>query len=60
MGFPEYAAYDALGLGELVRRVEVTASELLEEAIARVEKHNDKINAVIYKHYDQALRTARK
>lgn len=60
MGFPEYAAYDALGLGELVRRGEVTASELLEEAIARVEKHNDKINAVIYKHYDQALRTARK
>ncbi|MBI4763887.1 MAG: amidase [Deltaproteobacteria bacterium] len=60
MAFPEYSSYDGLGLGELVRKGEVTASELLEEAIARVERHNGKINSVIYKFYDQAREAARR
>jgi amidase len=59
MAFQEYSSYDGLGLGELVRRGEVTPSELLEEAIARVERHNGKINAVVFKFYDQALDAAR-
>jgi amidase len=60
MSFQEYNDYDGLGLGELVRRGEVTASELLEEAIARVERHNGTINAVIYTFYDQARQAARR
>lgn len=58
MAFVEYDQYDGLGLGELVRKGEVTAAELLEEAIARAEKHNGKINAVVYKFYEQARETA--
>ena len=54
MSFREYSSYDGLGLAELVRKGEVTALELLEEAIARVERHNGKINAVVYKFYDKA------
>ncbi|HEV2562704.1 MAG TPA: amidase [Rhizomicrobium sp.] len=59
MAFAEYNDYDALGLAQLVRRGEVSPSELLEEAIARVERHNPKLNAVIYKAYDEARRTAK-
>ena len=54
MPFAEYATYDGLGLAELVRKRDVSASELVEEAIARIEKYNPKLNAVIYKMYEQA------
>lgn len=50
--FAEYEDYDALGLAELVRRKEVTPTELLEAAIARVEARNPAINAVTMKLYD--------
>src|SRR4030042_2932190 len=60
MAFQEYSSYDGLGLGELVRKGEVTPCELLEEAIARVERHNGKINSVVYKFYDQAREAARR
>jgi amidase len=53
-GFAEYEAYDALGLAELVRRKKVTASELLEAAIARVEARNGTVNAVTMPLYDLA------
>ena len=32
-----YASYDAMGLAELVRKGEVSASELLGEAVSRAE-----------------------
>jgi amidase len=51
-GFAEYENYDALGLADLVRRREVTAEELLEAAIARVEARNPRLNAVVMKLYD--------
>ena len=51
-GFAEYEQYDALGLAELVRRKEVTAGELLEAAIERVEARNPAVNAVTMKLYD--------
>ena len=51
-GFAEYEDYDALGLADLVRRREVTAEELLEAAIARVEARNPTVNAVIMQLYD--------
>ncbi|MDJ0923151.1 MAG: amidase family protein [Acidimicrobiia bacterium] len=52
--FPEYDECDALGLAELVRSGEAKAAELVEAAIARVEKHNPQINAVIDKQYEAA------
>ena len=42
------------GLADLVARREVSAQELLDAAIARTEKINPQINAVVAKHYDQA------
>ena len=45
-GFADYERHDALGLAELVRRRQVSPSDLLEAAIARVEARNPKINAV--------------
>jgi Asp-tRNA(Asn)/Glu-tRNA(Gln) amidotransferase A subunit family amidase len=50
--FPDYERYDALGLADLVRRREVSAEELLEAAIARVETRNPTVNAVVQKLYD--------
>ena len=60
MAFQEYSSYDGLGMGELVRKGEGMASELLEEAIARAERHNGKINAVVYELYDKAREAARR
>jgi amidase len=52
--FPEYDHYDALGLAGLVRKGEVSASELCEEAMERIERINPRLNAVICRMYDQA------
>jgi len=51
-GFAEYEHYDALGLADLVRRHQVTADELLNAAMARVEARNPSVNAVVTKLYD--------
>lgn len=59
MPIGEYSSFDGLGLAELVRKREVTPLELLEEAIARVEKHNGMLNAIVYKFYDKAREVAR-
>lgn len=52
--FKEYEDYDALGLADLVRRKKVSADDLLEAAIQRVEARNPAINAVTMKLYDYA------
>lgn len=54
--FVEYEQYDGLGLAELVRRHDVTAAELLDAAIARVEARNGLVNAVTMPLYDYARR----
>src|SRR6202171_788702 len=59
MAFAEYAKYDGLGLAHLVRRGEVSSLELVEESIARIERHNPKLNAIVYKAYDEARATAK-
>jgi amidase len=56
MAFREYGSYDGIGLAELVRKKEVSASELLDEAIARTARVDPRINAVVVKHYDYAQR----
>jgi len=48
MGFRDYGDYDALGLAELVRTGQVSAAELLDEALARTAAVNPRINAVIH------------
>ncbi|MBS1253428.1 MAG: 6-aminohexanoate-cyclic-dimer hydrolase [Anaerolineales bacterium] len=52
--FTEYNEYDGLGLAELVRDGEVTAGEVVEAAIARIEALNPQLNAVIHTMYDRA------
>ncbi len=54
MGFAEYEKYDGLGLAELVARREVSAEELLDAALERVERRNPKLNAVILLCVDRA------
>ncbi|MHA1154426.1 MAG: amidase [Alphaproteobacteria bacterium] len=46
MAISDYGDYDALGLAGLVRAGQVSASELLDEALARVKASNPKLNAV--------------
>ncbi len=58
LGFAEYDQYDGLGLAGLVRKGEVSSAELVEEAIARIERHDPTLNAVVHKAYDQARQTA--
>jgi amidase len=56
--FPEYAGCDGLELAELVRTRRVSAAELVEEAIARIEALNPQLNAVVHKMYDKARAAA--
>lgn len=55
----DYMAHDALGLSALVQRREVSASELLEAAIARAEAVNPRLNAIITPLYERARMRAR-
>ena len=54
MNAEEFASYDGLGLAALVRKGAVSAAELLDLAVARVEAKNGEINAVVTRLYDQA------
>ena len=45
--FPEYDTLDGLALADLVRRGEVSATEVTEAALARVAARNPAINAVV-------------
>jgi len=53
-GFAEYDAYDGLGLAALVAAGEISARELVEEAIDRCERINPRINAVVEPMYEHA------
>ena len=52
--FTEYEHHDGLGLANLVRRGEVTADELLDAAIERVDARNPAVNAVVMDLHDRA------
>src|SRR5689334_9465500 len=60
MNFKEYGKFDAVGLAELVRSKQVKPKELLDEVIARTERVDPQINAVVVKHYDYAERQIEK
>ena len=49
---------DASGQAELVRRGEISPAELVELSIARIEKTNPRVNAVIHEHFERARREA--
>ena len=53
-GFADYEQYDATGLADLVRRRQVSPTELLEAAIERVQARNGAVNAVTMPLYDYA------
>lgn len=54
----DYSSYDGVGLAELVRKGQVSPAELTEAAIARIERHNPTLNAVVFKGYDDARNQA--
>ncbi len=54
----EYVELDGIGLAELVTSKKVKPSELVEEAIARAEAVNPKLNAVVFADYERARATA--
>ena len=53
-GFAEYEQHDAVGLAAAVREGQVTPHELLDAAIARIERHNPVVNAVVTTAFDRA------
>lgn len=55
----EYEKFDATGLAELVARREVSASELLDCALAQVEARNPALNAVVLLQEDVARKAIR-
>lgn len=54
----EFAAFDGLGLADLVRRGEVTALDLVNCAVARAEAVNPRLNAIVAPLYEEARRAA--
>jgi Asp-tRNA(Asn)/Glu-tRNA(Gln) amidotransferase A subunit family amidase len=56
MRFDEYRKHDATALADLIARREVSATEVLEAAIARAEAVNPAINAIVHKQYERARR----
>src|SRR5438552_11403103 len=55
----DVAALDAIGQAELVRRREVTPTELVTWAIERIDHLNPRLNAVVTPMFEQALAAAR-
>ena len=49
---------DALGMANAVKAGQVSARELVEDAIARIERLNPSLQAVVNKQYDEALEKA--
>ena len=55
----ELSSLDATAQAELVRSGAATALELVDAAIARIERHDAELNAVIVRLFDEARTTAR-
>ena len=58
MTIDAYSEYDGLGLADLVRRKEVSPVELVDAAIERMDRHNETLNAVVYRADEQARQDA--
>ncbi|MBC7191524.1 amidase family protein [Marinobacter sp.] len=55
----EYLRYDAVALADLIRRGEITAAEVVGQAVQRARKVNESINAICQPQYDEALAVQR-
>jgi amidase len=56
---PTLSNLDATAQAELVRRKEISAAELVDAAIRRIEAHDGALNAVIMKRFDEARAEAK-
>lgn len=54
MTISDYGRLDGVGLAKLVADRAVTPSELLEAAVARAERFNPALNAIVFKDYERA------
>jgi len=54
----DYCEHDALGIAELVSKGEVTSCEVLDQALARAEAVNSKVNAIVHFMAEEAKATA--
>ena len=54
----DFSSHDATSLAELVRSGQVSARELVLDSIENIETLNPKLNAVVHKMYDRALKQA--
>ncbi len=59
MPIAEYADHDGMGLAGLVKAKKISPLELVDEAIARAEKLNPALNAIVFKAYDLARDAAK-
>src|SRR5262249_38112510 len=57
-GLRDYDRYDAVDLATLIRRRELSASEVLDEAIRRADASNARLNALVADCFDAARRRA--
>jgi amidase len=57
--FSDYSKHDGLGLAALIAKKKISAREAVDAAIARAEEVNPKINAIIFKAFDQARDAAK-
>ncbi len=55
--FKEYDQYDGLGLAELIRTHQVSAAEMCEAAVRRIERFNPRLNAVVTPLFEFARRS---
>ena len=53
-GPTDLSSYDGVGQAELVRTGQVSPLELVDDAIARIERQNPEINAVISNRFERA------
>ena len=56
MNFSEYRRHDAVRLADLIRRKEVSADEVLQAALARLDEVNPKLNLLAHDLRERALR----
>lgn len=59
MDFNSFIQYDALGLAELIKKGDVSATEVLECAISRAEAVNPKLFALNHTMYEQARKRSK-
>ena len=59
MAKSQWSFRTATELGAALRKREVSAVELAQDAIGRIERHDPKINAVCVRDFDRALNAAR-